>query len=49
MWNYFFFFFQTDQMKENQKQSKEKVTCTMKRIQDLEVNTKVFFDITVIL
>lgn len=48
----FLSFFKTEQLKENQKQSKEKVSCTVKRIQDLEVSTKELrtpfvFDITV--
>lgn len=37
---FFFFFLKTDQLKENQKQSKEKVSCTMKIMQDLEVSTE---------
>lgn len=35
----FFFFLKTEQLKENQKQSKETVSCTIKRLQDLEVST----------
>lgn len=35
----FFFFLKTEQLKEKQKQSKEKVSCTAKRMQELEVRT----------
>lgn len=41
--NLFLFFFKTEQLKENQKQSKEKVGCTVKKIQDLEVRNYGFF------
>lgn len=37
---FFFFFLKTNQLKENQKQSKEKVSCMTKIMQDLEVSTK---------
>ena len=35
-----FFCFKTEQLKENEKQSKETVSCTVKKMQDLEVSTK---------
>lgn len=35
-----FFYFKTEKLKENQKQSKESVSSTIKRIQDLEVSSK---------
>lgn len=33
------FVLKTEQLKENQKLSKEEVSCTLKRIQELEVST----------
>lgn len=36
----FYFFLKTEQLKENQKQSNKAVSCTVKKMQDLEVSAK---------